>query len=524
MKKLICLCLAAVLILMSGCQKTPDKAIVVQKDQESFLDKAQGGNKQNSSSQLFGGQNMIDMAPASTDNTALREMTGAPERVEYTEMALNGRLNVKVDAGVVLPNANAVPVLRVRAVDFPEELSIAFFNRLCSGEVLMDQSRRLTKSEIERKILENEQERKKPEYKDDPQAQAMYDQMNENLKKQYETAPDSITPMQNDGSFYSIPVIDPRQKVVGFYEGIEAFNDEKYFVIRNSNGLEKPVIYEYEGGGWSGVAAGSLATMYYDVYAYMQTSGVWGALPLRLIEDESVAPKEAYGQISCTPAEARAMAEDLLAGTGMGVYRIYLNCDYNPHFLAQETRTLENCNYGYTLECLRMVKGVPCASDSGVNYGVLDDYYSPSWPYEQLTIFITDDGIQSVQWTSPIEVTHILVENSNLMPFSDVMDIFKKMGPIVFTPNEMNSKIPYGDSEVAEYGFTVNEIRLELRRVREQNSVKDGLLVPVWSFYGNVWYSTKDGSETETPISDLNTCLLTINAVDGSIIDLSKGY
>ena len=171
-----------------------------------------------------------------------------------------------------------------------------------------------------------------------------------------------------------------------------------------------------------------------------------------------------------------------------------------------------------------MVKGVTCASDSGVSYGALEDYYSPSWPYEQLTIFITDDGIQSVQWTSPIEVTHILVENSNLMPFSDVMDIFKKMGPIVFTPNEMNSKLPYGDSEVAEYGFTVNEIRLELRRVREQNSVKDGLLVPVWSFYGNAWYSTKDGSETETPISDLNTCLLTINAVDGSIIDLSKGY
>lgn len=240
--------------------------------------------------------------------------------------------------------------------------------------------------------------------------------------------------MQNDGSFYSIPVIDPRQKVVGFYEGIEAFNDEKYFVIRNSNGLEKPVIYEYEGGGWSGVAAGSLATMYYDVFAYMQTSGVWGALPLQLIEDESVAPKQAHGRLSCTPAEARAMAEDLLAGTGMGVYRIYLICDYDPHFLAQETRTLETCNYGYTLECLRMVKGVPCASDSGVSDGVLDDYYSPSWPYEKLTIFINDDGIQSVQWSSPIEVTDILVENSNLMPFRDVMDIFKKMGSIVFTP------------------------------------------------------------------------------------------
>jgi len=46
----------------------------------------------------------------------------------------------------------------------------------------------------------------------------------------------------------------------------------------------------------------------------------------------------------------------------------------------------------------------------------------------------------------------------------------------------------------------------------------------VWSFYGNTWYTSKDGTKIETPISNLNTCLLTINAVDGSIIDLSKGY
>ena len=126
MKKLLCLCLAVILVLMSGCQKTPDKPIVVQKDQDSFIDKAQGDNNQNSNNQQSAGQNMIDMAPESTDNTALWEMTGAPERVEYNELALNGRLNVRVDANVVLPNANAVPVLRVRAVDFSEELSIAF--------------------------------------------------------------------------------------------------------------------------------------------------------------------------------------------------------------------------------------------------------------------------------------------------------------------------------------------------------------------------------------------------------------
>lgn len=81
------------------------------------------------------------------------------------------------------------------------------------------------------------------------------------------------------------------------------------------------------------------------------------------------------------------------------------------------------------------------------------------------------------------------------------------------------------DNLIEQYGITVEEIRLELRRVREQNSVTDGLLIPVWSFYGNQWQTKKDGSEPEiTGTEGSQTCLLTINAVDGSIIDLAKGY
>ncbi|MBQ3131700.1 MAG: hypothetical protein IJC24_03230 [Clostridia bacterium] len=81
------------------------------------------------------------------------------------------------------------------------------------------------------------------------------------------------------------------------------------------------------------------------------------------------------------------------------------------------------------------------------------------------------------------------------------------------------------DDLIEQYGITVEEIRLELRRVREQNSVTDGLLIPVWSFYGNQWQTMKDGSEPgRTGMEGQRSCLLTINAVDGSIIDLAKGY
>ena len=312
-------------------------------------------------------------------------------------------------------------------------------------------------------------------------------------------------------------------KLVGSYMGIEARSEKRHFRVENNNGLAEPIICEYD-GGWSGLAAGSLATMYYYVFDSTE-AGRWKCIPSLLIEDENAVPAEAYGQLAYTPAEARAMAEELLKETGMEVHRMYLECDYDAFNPELETRTVETANYGYTLECLRMVDGVPCAADSGVSTGERPDRYAPQWPYETMSIFITNDGIQCVIWSSPIEVTDTVVEQAKLLPFEDVMDIFKKMTPIIYTPNTQNEAGQFMDNLIEQYGITVEEIRLELRRVREQNSVTDGLLIPVWSFYGNQWQTKKDGSEPEiTGTEGSQTCLLTINAVDGSIIDLAKGY
>ena len=212
MKRAISILLSATiaLSLFTGCQQTPEAPIVVQKDADAFIEKAQAAPETANP----------DQSPS------LRAQTGAAEWVEYSETALDGRLAIQVNAPVILPDAAAMPVLQVKAVDFPEDISIAFFNKLCNSDVMMDSSIRLTKSEIEREILENEKLKISEDYIDDPQAQEMFDQMNAELKKQYLTAPESKDPFQVDGSFYSIPVIDPRNKIVGSYMGIESRSED----------------------------------------------------------------------------------------------------------------------------------------------------------------------------------------------------------------------------------------------------------------------------------------------------------
>lgn len=82
-------------------------------------------------------------------------------------------------------------------------------------------------------------------------------------------------------------------------------------------------------------------------------------------------------------------------------------------------------------------------------------------------------------------------------------------------------KTSIGGDLVEEIAYTLTEVRLSLRRIAEQNSVESGLIVPVWDFYATVRIAAKDGRVAYQESSDP---ILTVNAIDGSVIDIAKGY
>jgi hypothetical protein len=103
------------------------------------------------------------------------------------------------------------------------------------------------------------------------------------------------------------------------------------------------------------------------------------------------------------------------------------------------------------------------------------------------------------------------VEDSALMPFPDIQSVFEKMMNITF---EARSK------GLDNLTCDINEIRLEMMRVVEQDSIENGLLIPVWNFYGQEYWTTTNGN-TEKRSDGI---LLCVNAIDGSVIDTVKGY
>ena len=151
-----------------------------------------------------------------------------------------------------------------------------------------------------------------------------------------------------------------------------------------------------------------------------------------------------------------------------------------------------------------------------------DDALNRVWDYESLTAVVDGSGeLLALCWTAPLKVTETLAENTPLLPIEEIQSIFEQQINRVFAEER------YHDGTL-----TVDRVQLGLFRIREQNDMDHGLLVPVWYFTGVFEYGAeqaeqrkKDGfREWERSYYDTRQPLLIINAIDGSMIDPMKGY
>ncbi len=237
--------------------------------------------------------------------------------------------------------------------------------------------------------------------------------------------------------------------------------------------------------------------------------------PMQPILDENAVPIAAQGKLTISPKEARQLAETVLAGTDMVVRDIYLTDDEN---LGHYNGTVSGAeSYAYRIYCVRQTAGIMQSfvrSASQTDEGMM----SSSWHYEILEMLIGNEGIIDFDWQSPHTVGEAVVEDAALLPFEEIMKIFNKMLPIT-----LDSAAITESYQAVE--LDIHQIVLELQRITEQNSIENGLLVPVWNFYGTRVDTDKSGKASidHNGVFDPQS-FLTINAIDGSIIDVRRGY
>ena len=113
------------------------------------------------------------------------------------------------------------------------------------------------------------------------------------------------------------------------------------------------------------------------------------------------------------------------------------------------------------------------------------------------------DGIVSVAWINPIEVGEVLEPVTQLIPFSEIADVFEEM---IITKYETLISSTGNSVDIC-----IDTITLSLQQV---STGYGSAMAPVWNFYGT------SAVENDGEGSKSGETMLSINAMDGRVIDL----
>lgn len=513
MKKYIAILLIIVMALsLTACQETPEEVIVVKKDMER----------------------MIEQAGSEENGSKLSNLGIPKDRYTFNSEAAEGKLQIYVDANIRTPDTDKLPIRKASIGVFSQEIVTGIFNYLFYGEETFDRSGiRLTKADYERMILDYQQILANGSYIENNQTEKEILALIEAAEKSYKTAPESSNePLVSDGTMFryelhmdSNPDTGEPQDYNAEYALLSVETEDGNRQLSVSTPLSSDRNDIIKSGMNNSLRYSVLDAPAYTTKGMQRTDGV--SLPTQVQEKLTISFAEAQalcdgffntaGVKNDFCLSASFLVDD--KGTGLADGK-WVNGQYveGPKAPAE--------NYAYQFYYSRKTNDIPLATymrDGGNG----SEGFSVPWMYEYICFTVDNSGIVSATWANPIDVGDVVQENATLKTFDEIISVFESMVKVTY---EAMLSTQYS----SDYTIQVNidDIELCLLRVREQNSDDTaGLLVPAWVFYGHnlaagptgdISYDFLGGVSKSWPEAPI--ILLAINAIDGSIIDLDKGY
>ena len=218
-----------------------------------------------------------------------------------------------------------------------------------------------------------------------------------------------------------------------------------------------------------------------------------------------------------TQEEAIAMADPYVQAIGLSDFQC---TDVEPCYLTNtESTEQEILQGGYTLHYTRNVGEVPLTYTEETGGAVAADEITGEdlspWGYETLAVTISKDGLESMEIQNLYNTGEVIDANPALLDFAQIKDIFEK--------NVLNAQL----SEGIESGIMhLTDVKLGYTRIYDVQHPTTGKLVPVWDFMGTQEWSEEYSDSLTDSLKCYShaTSVLTVNAIDGSIISRSLGY
>ena len=500
MKRTLCiLCaLLAVLPPLSACQPTPEEDVVVNKGE---------GTMENiilaTAAPAAPPEGGAEETPAEFEEPLLREALGAPERWSeepVTQQVPLDMLTVIMDAEVIIPEVARAPVYTARMVGDDADVRQTYLDALFGGLPLYRGDGSWLKSDYLAIInsIQQELEALDPA---DYGTQEEYEYDRQELQRTLD---------------YNIEC---------YAEAPEDYDLEEWDgdLGREFAGVMSPVPGD-----------GAQAYQWLDMApSYLQYSRTGHSDQNYSHSDPPIAPdtEQARG--------AQAAVQALLDELGLDQFSpdAYIPGFRTPHhsFSNDDSAKYES-GFQFTME--PHYGGIPVhdwdtrsGSDTGMQGALSDEereaMYSNPLTQESLTAIVDDGQVSCLIYWSPMEIVRTENESVALLPFAQVQQRFWEQ---IFRNYYVDEGYPLA--------LRITDVELSLMFVRKADAPEEYYLLPVWDFRG---YDLTPGDDPDVHQTDayyerhpdelarhINwwsiQSMLTLNAIDGSVINRNVGY
>lgn len=437
-------------------------------------------------------QRMIETAE-NAEQESLREMAEVPENMHIFQEVASTRTDVQItiDAEVVMPDTTAMPVVHMRLGEIQEDILRNIQRLIGNGSGALDDFPRAYYLAEAQKWADRRDAGELDKYDS-------VEELNAAIAELLATANEAPeTPVFKEED----PLDEARERGCTIYFG---WSDQEtvfqlnfgpaghIYFLRDIQDDQAFGAYTVTTEGFNGCLMS--ANPINNLQGRIDRGEITLRLPERSLED------------------ATAFAQKLLQDIGLREFTC-VGARIAP--LIPNRHNIErNCRCVYEVLFTRQINGVNITytdvDSSNSAFGT--NSYAPSWGYEKIQMFVDDAGVFGLLFNEQYEILDTTVPSAKLISLEDAIKSFVNMIELKFAKTE--SSTIKKDATIQ-----VTEIRLGLTRVQEKGDLEQGYLVPSWTFFG-VYDMDARGAQGY----DGTDPLLTVNALDGTIIDLNVGY
>ena len=463
-------------LFLGGCQPTPETEAIIQKDDINAVVAAHSATEH-----------------TDTGSVSLRELLGAPQETSFEVTVEDGAMKITAqDVPVVVPETSRAGSVTVRRAEFS-----------------LDQVRKLTEIFFDGRTVYEQRPRTKQD------VMAAVARVQEEISGTDDEV--QIRELENHIQVYmsgidELPDADTLDIKPMAYAWVDSESGEQIAGENKEGDISYFVGAANEELGSSLYLARYNETVYSNQKAVERSELVTYKANSQDMDGSLEQWEDAFSTNECAYSQTEAvdLCLEFLSSGGIDTEALLVS-DVQPYIRVdnKSNKAFPGIS-GYNIYFSHGYEGMPqTRADNGIIYVSGDNTSGGTnegaipYQYESLKMTVDSSGITFVQWVSYMEVGDVLSENVTLKPYSEIAEIIRRQIAISY------ENYVYSDSYENGEPLRIHQIVLGLMRIQNKDDEDNYTLIPVWDVFAD-----------ETG----NMSMMTVNAMDGSMISRESGY